>query len=60
MEPGGTTYLGNYLTLSSSIQEVNSDKPLGVIIMTVPTRVFLNMVNLQNMYDDNEVIFPGR
>lgn len=57
VQPIGNTNLGNYLTLSSSIQEVTDDKPLGVIIMTVPTIIFLNMVNLQNMYDANEVVF---
>ncbi|HEY5587104.1 MAG TPA: histidine kinase [Ruminiclostridium sp.] len=53
----GTTYLGNYLTLSNPILDDENHKPLGVIIITIPTKIFSDMVDFQNMYDENEVVF---
>lgn len=53
----GITYLGNYLTLMASINDENDNRQLGVVIINVPTKIFMSMIDLQNMYDKREVAF---
>lgn len=59
VEPHEKSYLGGYISLLQSIPDpaLNQNKQLGVIIINVPNNVFLNMVDLENMYDQNEIVF---
>ncbi len=52
----GTTHLGYYITLLRSIKDKSSNKSIGVVIITVPIRIFTEMVDLENMYDRNESV----
>lgn len=59
VEPNESSYLGVYVTLLQSISDpsLNQNKELGVLVINVPCNIFLKTVDLQNMYDENEIIF---
>ncbi|HHW00545.1 MAG TPA: histidine kinase [Clostridiaceae bacterium] len=58
VQPSETSYLGGYITLFRAIPDpaIGRNKYLGVIVINVPCRIFKDLVNLKNMYDENEVI----
>lgn len=56
-EPYGASYIANYITLLRSIPDSVPNKSLGVIVINIPTNIFLEMVDFQSMYDSKEVVF---
>ncbi len=59
VQPTNSSYLGGYITLLQSIPDpaLDRNKELGVIVINVPCTIFRNMIDLQNMYDENEIVF---
>lgn len=59
VEPFRKSYLGGYITLFQSIPDpqLNQSGQLGVIIINVPVKIFKDMIDLENMYDENEIVF---
>lgn len=56
-EKSKTIHISGYLTLTKSIPDFGPQPSSGVIIVNVPLSIFERMTNLQNMYDQNEVVF---
>lgn len=56
-QPGGKSYIGSYITLNQAITDKYTGKLFGVIIINVPVVAFEKMVNFQNLFDENEVVF---
>jgi two-component system, sensor histidine kinase YesM len=57
--PTSSSNLGGYITLLQSIPDpaLGQNKQLGLIIINIPCIIFQNMVDLNNMYDENEIVF---
>ncbi len=56
-EDSKTLGLPNYLTMLESIPNFGEQGPLGVILITFSCYTLNNSVNLNNMYDPEEVLF---
>ena len=59
VEPLRKSYLGGYITLFQSIPDPELDQSgqLGVIVINAPIKIFKDMIDLENMYDENEIVF---
>lgn len=59
VEPVESSYLGGYITLLQAIPDpaLDQNKQLGVIVINVPINIFIKTVDLEHMYDENEIVF---